>query len=360
MRRMWQIFIYINVLLQLSACMAFDETQVRNALSHVIIDKQGPPIHGTAANHFFAQLDGEHLRLSFGSSGDCEYERVARERVLITTTSQPRATQWRVGGRAFVMTSVLGALGLVAGAGLLAAGFYDDRQMVSAALWGSGGALLIGGMLGVGNILYVAGRTRSRTEGPLVLDRPLETSRRACEASPYRYAALRLRRGDHSFGFGTDHAGQLTLLRRQLRWLGLGEGTWEVESSASGRSLGALTIPPVESGRCGRYRTAARPTIILQGVGIDELRMPRLSRRAEALIDELFVPHMADSSTTDTSALLVRGMLSAQLNLVSVHVGLLGSDGRVLGWRVAAAPAMDESLARTVARLADELLCETS
>lgn len=357
---MRNILIYVNVLLHLSACISFDETQVRKVLSHTIVDKQGPPIRSAAANHFSTQLDGEHLRLSFGSSGDCEYERVASERVLITTTSQPRATQWRVGGRAFVMTSVLGTLGLMAGAGLLAAGFYDDRLMVSAALWASGGALLLGGALGVGNILYVAGRTRSWTEGPLLLERPMEILRRACEASPYRYATLRLRQGDRSFDFGTDQAGQLSLPRRQLRWLGLSEGTWEVESADSGRVLGALTIPRVEAGRCGRYRTTARPAIILQSAGINELHLPSLSRRAELLVDEIFAHRLGDSSTAGTSALLLLGKLSAQLDLVNVTVSLVSSDGGVLGRRVAVAPALDASLARTVARLADELLCETS
>lgn len=359
MRRRWEIFLYANIILELSACVSFDETQVRNVLSRTIVDKQGAPILGTAANHFAAQFEGEHLRLNFGTSGDCEYERVAREQARVTTTVQPRATQWRVGGRAFVMTSVLSALGLAAGSGLLASGFYADRPVEAVALWASGGALLLGGALGVGNILYIAGRTRSRTGGTLVLDRPMEIFRRACDASPYRYTALRLRRGTHSFGFGTDQSGQLSLLRRQLHWLGLGEGTWEVESAASGRVLGALTIPPFARGLCGRYRTAARPSISLQGAGVDEAQLPRVSRRAEALIDEIFAPGAAELSMTGEPALLLNGTLSAQPDLISVQVSLLGSDGRVLGWRATVAPSMEEPLARTVARLADELLCGT-
>lgn len=188
----------------------------------------------------------------------------------------------------------------------------------------------------------------------------MEILQRACEASPYRYATLRLRQGDHRFEFGTDRAGQLSLLRRQLRWLGLGDGTWEVESAGSGRLLGSLTIPPVEPGRCDRYRTAVRPAISLKSVGINELRLPGLERRAEVLVDQIFAPRPADLGSTGTSALLLAGTLSAQPDLVSVQVGLIGNDGQSLGWREATAPALDESIARTVARLADELLCETS
>lgn len=124
--------------------------------------------------------------------------------------------------------------------------------------------------------------------------------------------------------------------------------------------LGALTIPRVEPGHCGRYRTTVRPAIILQSAGIKELHLPGLSRRAELLVDEIFAPSLGDWSTAGTSAPLLLGKLSAQLDLVNVTVSLVSSDGRPLGWRVAVAPALDASLARTVARLADELLCETS
>lgn len=342
-----------------SACIEFQQIEARREFLGTHIGErqvEARSERGASSDVFSAQVQGDNLLIALAHCGLCSYQRV--EDMRVTLRVEPSATQWRVGGRAFGMTTALGTISLASGAGLIAGGFFADSHASALALWSSGGTLLGGGLAALAGVLSIVARSKTRLEVRNIPSSPGELYDRPCAATPFGHQPFLLRRGNITVPLATDKGGQLRLPLHQLEWLRLQPGDWEIERWRSHRMLGRLTIP--EHPESARLPNPFNRRLTIQ------LQAPReLTALAERVAAEagrrLRASDAAEPASSASPPLLVLGMLEPQTkdDVVGVDIKLTDATAYTVlanGAHHGVSTPDEEGIVQTVVRLVDELL----
>jgi hypothetical protein len=346
------------------ACVSMQTTQHREILatSKHTVERPVGKRDGASGKAFFAQVEGSKMLLSFGmAETNCVVEEMLRERLAIIEETRPETPSWRIGGARFTTAVVLGSVAVPLGGVALYSGLEGLIGARSNAMAVSGGILIAGGLAALAQVAVIAIRTDATQKSIVEEDRPVNSFEKTCAALQLASTAFRLRdENDRGFVVATDKSGQVRIDLRHAEVVGLHAGRFVVESPDTGRTIGALMIPPfaAPSPRCG-----GRPVL---RVHVGEIRMApqiqldssAITASATALLGGLAAKACYALVDSEADALLV-GAVSATDGLFAVDVSLMNPRTRAAlpGAALSTVSAPDQrSLVQTMVRIIDELV----